>query len=354
MQPRCRNRNPCRSLMCPADIADRQDHVGGVASLASGFGILLGKQRPQPVLVVAVSFFDAGGGASIALVARRAAELVGIVHLQQFRVGMAGEGVGILVGLLLALEVMTAAVILSGSRASMWQDSQRSTMLASATLICTILGSQSSVFFCRPSICVGREVHHVVGHVRRPSALLASVTGFSTSPSSALSLVRSVFERRCRSLRVAGSCIAALWPSGNSTVACFCLVLVNILLLALLAGGAGFGFKFVGERIDVGAAVGEDVLDGQNLCAQIGDLFLQFVAAGLGGFVGVLVGLFQFLVLRILLDVFLRLRRLRLRACSGRRCSGLSIPAGRPSMGAARRIRPTRPRTASPSGSSWR
>ena len=60
-------------------------HVGRVASLAARFGILLGKQRPQPVLVIAVSFFDAGGGASIALVARRAAEFVGIVRLQQFR-----------------------------------------------------------------------------------------------------------------------------------------------------------------------------------------------------------------------------------------------------------------------------
>ena len=57
---------------------------------------------------------------------------------------------------------MTAAVIRSGSRAFMWQDSQRSTMLASATLICTILGSHSSVFFFRPSIWVGRQVHHVV------------------------------------------------------------------------------------------------------------------------------------------------------------------------------------------------
>ena len=86
-----------------AYVADRQEHVGGVAGLATGFGILLGKQRPQPVLVVAVGLFHAGGGPAVALVAGRAAELVGIVRLQQFRIGMAGEGEGILIRFLFAL-----------------------------------------------------------------------------------------------------------------------------------------------------------------------------------------------------------------------------------------------------------
>ena len=58
------------------------------------------------------------------------------------------------------------------------------------------------------------------------------------------------------------------------------LVFVNVLLLALLGRRAGLGFKLIGERIDVGAPVGEDVLDGQNLRAQICDLFLQLVACG--------------------------------------------------------------------------
>ena len=83
------------------------------------------------------------------------------------------------------------------------------------------------------------------------------------------------------------------------------LVFVDVLLLALLAGCAGFGLEFVGESVDVGAAVGENVLDGQNLRAQVRDLLLQFVPARLGGLVGVFVGLFQLLVLRILLDFFL-------------------------------------------------
>src|SRR5512143_4059933 len=51
--------------------------------------------------------------------------------------------------------LIDAAVSFSGSRIPMWQDSQRSTMFASATLILTILGSQSLVFFLRPSIWVG-------------------------------------------------------------------------------------------------------------------------------------------------------------------------------------------------------
>ncbi len=46
-----------------------------------------------------------------------------------------------------------AAVNLIGSRMPMWQDSQRSTILASGTLICWICGVQASVLFCRPLIC---------------------------------------------------------------------------------------------------------------------------------------------------------------------------------------------------------
>src|SRR5215469_13891122 len=85
----------------PADVAADQDHVGGVTGLASGFRVFFGEERPQPVLVVAMSFFDAGGGASIALVAGRTTELVGIVHFQKFGRGVADEGAVVLVRLLL-------------------------------------------------------------------------------------------------------------------------------------------------------------------------------------------------------------------------------------------------------------
>src|SRR5260370_17237875 len=51
------------------------------------------------MLVVAVGFFDAGGGAAIALMARRAAKFVRVVGLQQIGLGMAGERVSVLIGL---------------------------------------------------------------------------------------------------------------------------------------------------------------------------------------------------------------------------------------------------------------
>src|SRR5258708_12515886 len=51
------------------------------------------------MLVIAVGFFDSSGGASVALVARRAAKLIRVVNFQQIGLGMAGEGAGVLVGL---------------------------------------------------------------------------------------------------------------------------------------------------------------------------------------------------------------------------------------------------------------
>ena len=64
-------------------VAAGQDHVRRMAALASCLGIFFRIHRPEPVLVIAMSFFDAGGGAPVALVTRRAPELVRIVNLQQ-------------------------------------------------------------------------------------------------------------------------------------------------------------------------------------------------------------------------------------------------------------------------------
>ena len=61
-------------------VAAGQHHVGGMAILASGLRVFFGEQRPKPVLVIAVRFFHAGGGAAVALVARRAPELFWIVN----------------------------------------------------------------------------------------------------------------------------------------------------------------------------------------------------------------------------------------------------------------------------------
>src|SRR5207244_13535725 len=56
-----------------------QNHVGRVTGLASCYDVLLRKERPQPVLVISVRLLNAGGGAPIALVARRATKFIWIV-----------------------------------------------------------------------------------------------------------------------------------------------------------------------------------------------------------------------------------------------------------------------------------
>src|SRR4029077_13997170 len=55
------------------------------------------------MLVVAVRFLDASGGAAIALMARGAAELVGVVDFEQLWLGMADKSIRVLVGLLFTL-----------------------------------------------------------------------------------------------------------------------------------------------------------------------------------------------------------------------------------------------------------
>ena len=158
----------------------------------------------------------------------------------------------------------------------MWQDSQRSTMLASATLICWIVGSVSSSSFQSVDLR-RRQIDHVVGDVVVEAWFLASVTGLSMSPSSAFSLVRSSFS----SLYVSSSCgklyfsccrrdtrpsrFSVLYSSRSFCLLCF-------------AGWLVLGLDLVGERIDVGAAVGEDGLHGENFGVEIADLLLQFRA----------------------------------------------------------------------------
>jgi hypothetical protein len=67
----------------------------------------------------------------------------------------------------------------------MWQDSQRSTMLASATLICRSSGPTPRSSLQTANLC-RREIHHVVGYIGVERAF-GSLTGLITSPSSALS-----------------------------------------------------------------------------------------------------------------------------------------------------------------------
>src|ERR1700730_10678334 len=81
----------------PAHIVAHQNHVRGMTGLAASFHISAREQRPEPMLIVAMGFFHAGGGASIALMARRAAELVRVMNLQKIGLGMTGESASILV-----------------------------------------------------------------------------------------------------------------------------------------------------------------------------------------------------------------------------------------------------------------
>src|SRR5207249_10429599 len=67
----------------PADVVGNDDHIGGMANLTACFEVSTRKYRPELVFIIAMRLFNAGGGAPIALVARRAAELVRIVNLQE-------------------------------------------------------------------------------------------------------------------------------------------------------------------------------------------------------------------------------------------------------------------------------
>ena len=76
----------------PAHVVADENHVRGVANLTARLVVSRGEKRPEPVFVVAVGFFNAGGGAAIALVAGRAAVFFGIVNFQKVGFRMAGEG----------------------------------------------------------------------------------------------------------------------------------------------------------------------------------------------------------------------------------------------------------------------
>jgi len=81
------------------------------------------------------------------------------------------------------------------------------------------------------------------------------------------------------------------------------LVILQFVFLALLARLAGIGFDLVGDGIGIGTLVSEDILYCQDLRAEIGDVYLKFVAARFGSGVRLIVGLLQFLVIGALLYI---------------------------------------------------
>ncbi len=60
-------------------------------------------------------------------------------------------------------------------------------------------------------------------------------------------------------------------------------------MFALLRGSAGFRLNVVGQGVDIGAAIGENILHGQNLGAKVAQFFVNLLDARscvlAGGFV---------------------------------------------------------------------
>src|SRR5581483_181395 len=99
---------------------------------------------------------------------------------------------------------------------------------------------------------------------------------------------------------------------GMSDLELLVLVAVEFALLLLFAAGAAVGLNLVGERVDVGALVGEDLLHGEDIGVYARQIFFDLFAARLGRGARPLVSRVQALVLTGTLQFFLRGRRLRL------------------------------------------
>src|SRR5207245_1862739 len=66
----------------PRYVATGQHYVRGMTALATRLCVLLRIKRPQPMLIISVRLLDAGSGATVSLMARRAAEFLRIMYLQ--------------------------------------------------------------------------------------------------------------------------------------------------------------------------------------------------------------------------------------------------------------------------------
>src|SRR4029077_530424 len=99
----------------------------------------------------------------------------------------------------------------------------------------------------------------------------------------------------------------------------FLFVLVEIALFALLRGAAGFVLDVVGGGVDVGAAVGENVLHREDFAAEVAQLFIDFLDARCGALAGLFKRQFDRLIFGGGLDVFLRGAGLRARGLEERR-----------------------------------
>ena len=85
MQPRS------RKISRPDLVGHFGDDFLHVALLASGLNVLLVVHGPEPVFVIAVGLVHAGERRAVAAMAGCAAEILGVVDLQQFLIRVAGE-----------------------------------------------------------------------------------------------------------------------------------------------------------------------------------------------------------------------------------------------------------------------
>src|SRR5215472_14898857 len=86
----------------------------------------------------------------------------------------------------------------------------------------------------------------------------------------------------------------ALLAVGHFDAAGFGFVFVEVLLLAFLGRGAAGCFDVVGGGVHIGAAISENVLHRQDVCAQAAKLFVDFLDARGSGLACGFVVLLQF------------------------------------------------------------
>src|SRR3984893_9566281 len=260
------------------------------------------------MLVVAVRLFNTGGGAAIALMARRAAKFIGVVSLQQIRLGMAGERAGILIRLF---------SLQGHGRGCQLDRLARAHVAGFATVHDVGFGHVDLHDFGIPSFGLvlqtgelrWREVDHVLGNVgvQLFFLLVDGLNELAEFRAEARALVPQLvvgfFELREIVFLFAA---VGVFDGGD-----FLFVLVEIFLFALLGGAAGFCLDVVGRGVDVGAPVGENALHGENFGADIAQLFVDLLDARSGALAGLVEGRFYGLVFGSGFDIFLRSAGLR-------------------------------------------
>src|SRR6266404_289008 len=163
----------------------------------------------------------------------------------------------------------------------------------------------------------GREVDHVLGDVGVQLFLLFvdGLDEFAELRAEAgalvLQLVVGFFELR--------EIVFLFTAVGIFDRGDFLFVLVEIFLFALLGGAASFRLDVVSGSVDVGTAIGKNVLHREDFGADIAQLLIDFPDSRGGALIGLLVGQLDRLIFGGRLNIFLRSAGLRTRSLEKRR-----------------------------------